>query len=174
MMNNVKREYKGKIVLGDKVMVSDPCYNVGTWCQGAVESVVPGTYHCYVEYCYDDLWGNRVAAIEVVNECFNVDLFDYVETDFDIGVDSGQAGIFDYEYYVKNHKDDNWYYRVCNITLARESSGAIYSNGLVSSSGYGDGSYWCYVAHDLDGNGSVIAIRVEFITDDDEDDYYED
>lgn len=172
-MNNVNIKHNGNIVLGNKVMVSDPCYRIGTWCQGVVENVVPGTYNCHVEHCYDDFWGDRVSAIEVVNENYNVNAGDYVETDFEVGVDSGQAGIFDYEYYAKHHKDDNWYGRVCNITLAKESSGTTDNNGLVSSSGYGDGSYWCYVAHDLNGNGNVIAIRVEFITEED-DEYDED
>ena len=172
-MNNIKREYKGDIVLGTEVMVSDPCYGLGTWCQGVVNNVVPGKYNCTVEYCYDNFWGTRVSAIDVINESYNANEIDYVETNFEVGVDSGQAGIFDYIYYVKHHEnesgarilDDDWYDKVCNITIAKESSGTIDGNGLVSSSGYGDGLYWCYVAYDIDDK--IIAIRIEFITEDD-------
>ena len=39
--------------------------------------------------------------------------------------------------------------------------------GFVSSSGYGDGCYDCWVA---ERDGKVVAIRVEYITEDDEED----
>lgn len=112
-----------KIKLGNKVMVSDPCYGLDTWCQGVLENVLPGTYNCKVEYSDEGVFGKRVAAIEVVNEnCDGIIVFE--PEDFEVGVDSGQAGIFDYEYYAKyhsdckerSHVDDDWYDRVCELT----------------------------------------------------------
>ena len=38
--------------------------------------------------------------------------------------------------------------------------------GFVSSSGYGDGGYCCWTAHN--DEGKIVAIRVEYITEDDE------
>ena len=35
---------KTTIKLGNKVMVSDPCYGLDTWCQGVLENVLPGNY----------------------------------------------------------------------------------------------------------------------------------
>ena len=35
---------KNKIQLGEEVMVSDPCYSIGTWCQIKLSNVLPGFY----------------------------------------------------------------------------------------------------------------------------------
>lgn len=216
-MDNVKLEYKGNIILGAEVMVSDPCYGLGTWCQGIVKNVLPGAYECYVEYCDDGLWGTRVSAIKIIHEGYRFDNLTYKTEDFEVGVDSGQAGIFDYKYYEKyhsdcnerSHVDDDWYDKVSKLTderiknpdfkefnwdipgesieetvqryqeydksenrwpyIDRLTGNTIDNSGLVSSSGYGDGGYNCLTADDQYGN--VIAIRVEFITEDDEEDY---
>ena len=123
-MNNITIENKGTITLGEKVMVSDPCYGLGTWCQGVLENVLPGVYDCNVEYSDEDMWEIRVSAIEVTHESCKGKFIQLECEDFEVGVDSGQAGIFDYEYYAKYHKDsterehvdDDWYDMVCNKT----------------------------------------------------------
>lgn len=166
------------ITLGNKVMVSDPCYEMNTWCQGVVDNVMPGIYNCSVVYSDEGDWGVRVAEIEVMHQ----DARRYIlsAADFVVGVDSGQAGIFDYEYYAKYHTehdvDDNWYDRVGNITLSDESAGIIDDNGLVSSSGFGDGTYGCYLAKDSDG--CVVGLKVVYLYEEEDeewdDDEYED
>lgn len=167
---------KTTIRLGNKVMVSDPCYGLGTWCQGVLKDVLPGNYNCKVEYSDEGMWGIRVAAIEVRHQDYD----NFIPMDmenFDVGVDSGQAGIFDYDYYAKYHDscdvrphvDDDWYDRVGDITLSRDSAGTIDGFGFVSSSGFGDGGYGCWTAREK--NGYIVAIRVEFITEDEEDEY---
>ncbi len=166
-----------KIRLGNKVMVSDPCYGLNTWCQGVVENVLPGIYDCEVEYSDEGAWGVRVAAIEVTHQ--DCGIYRFEMADFEVGVDSGQAGIFDYEYYAKYHTDcterphvdDDWYDRVCDITLAKESAGIIDEFGFVSSSGYGDGGYDCWIARNRDGY--IVAIRIEYITEEEEEDEWE-
>lgn len=163
------------INLGSKVMVSDPCYGLGTWCQGVLENVLPGTYQCDVEYSDEGDWGVRVAAIEVRHENYDRPV-EFEPEVFEVGVDSGQAGIFDYDYYaryhdscdVRPHVDDDWYDRVGDITLSRVSAGDIDNCGFVSSSGFGDGGYTCWTARE--DNGYIVAIRVEFITEYDEED----
>lgn len=110
------------IRLGEKVMVSDPCYGLNTWCQGVLENVLPGKYNCEVEYKDEGDWGIRVSAIEVTHEDYAYEMFE--SQDFEVGVDSGQAGIFDYDYYCQyhtdindsEHVDDDWYDRVCDKT----------------------------------------------------------
>ena len=167
-----------KIRLGNKVIVSDPCYGLNTWCQGVLENVLPGTYDCEVEYSDEGAWGVRVASIEVTHE--DCRAYGFESVNFTVGVDSGQAGIFDYEYYAKYHTDtnnglevdDGWYDRVCDITLSEDSAGTIDELGFVSSSGYGDGGYGCWVARNRDGY--IVAIRIEYITEEDEEDEYDD
>lgn len=166
---------KTTIKLGNKVMVSDPCYGLGTWCQGVLKNVLPGTYKCDVEYSDEGDWGVRVAAIEVRHENYDRPA-EFKPEAFDIGVDSGQAGIFDYDYYARYHDqhsvEDEWYDEVCDITLSKTQSGDIDNCGFVSSSGFGDGGYTCWTAREE--NGYIVAIRVEFITEYDDEDEYED
>ena len=113
---------KKTIRLGEKVMVSDPCYGLNTWCQGVLENILPGNYECKVEYKDEGDWGIRVSAIEVTHEDYAYETFE--SQDFEVGVDSGQAGIFDYDYYCQYHTNSNdrehvndaWYDRVCDKT----------------------------------------------------------
>lgn len=207
---------KGIIQLGNKVMVSDPCYGLNTWCQGVLENVLPGEYTCKVEFSYEGDWGIRVAGIWVIHKDY-VDFDEIIWTaeDFEVGVDSGTAGVFDYEYYKKYHKDTkeknhvdrNWYDHTGDLTFVTKNNpdyeefhwdynaedmygqykrfcewtrdanksrptiqyfdaNTIDGLGFVSSSGYGDGCYTCWTAHD--DEGKIIAIRVEFIGEEDE------
>ena len=209
---------KGIITLNDKVMVSDPCYGLNTWCQGVVENVLPGEYECKVGFSDEDIFGMRVADIEVVHKGYVSQFLDYRAEAFEVGVDSGTAGIFDYEYYKKyhtdrnetEHVDDDWYDRTGDLTFVtkrnphyeefpwddnaedmaaqykrfREWTNDVWKSwptiqcfdantmdglGFVSSSGYGDGGYTCWTAKN--DEGKVVAIRVEFIGEyDDEED----
>lgn len=221
-MNYTETINKGSIHLGEKVMVSDPCYGLNTWCQGVIENVLPGNYECYVEYTDKGDWGTRVSAIQVTHADYNAILPHDVREPFEVGVDSGRAGIFDYDYYAKHHMDqsvrphvnEDWYDRVCDLTYVHKENpnygpfnfdgnkedddywlkrwktfnawlgskksmkcipcldgNAIDELGLVSSSGYGDGGYDCWTHKNEDGK--VVSIRVEFITEHDEEDEYE-
>lgn len=216
-MNYIKTVDKGTIRLGEKVMVSDPCYGLNTWCQGVIENVLPGNYECYVEFSDEGEWGTRVFAIQVTHVNYDAALLNEAHEAFEVGVDSGQAGIFDYDYYAKYHMDqgvrphvnEDWYHRVCDLTYYHEKNpnyepfdwhkyedddrlydifteyrdsdksrqyfGKLDGNtvddlGLVSSSGWGDGGYDCWTHRNEDGK--VVSIRVEFITeyDDEEED----
>ena len=107
------------------------------------------------------------------------------QVDMDGGVDSGQFGFFDKDFYRNDEaaKDlkkyefspdydreegDSWYRACCDLTLAKESWGVL-PNGVVSSSGFGDGSY--PVFGEKDENGEWIAFEVIFIGDEEDEDY---
>lgn len=119
-MNNYTSEKRGTITLGDKVMVSDPCYGLNTWCQGVLENVLPGEYECKVGFADDSI----VADIDVTHKDYVDRMLSYEAEEFEVGVDSGQAGIFDYDYYKKYHTDSSerdhvnryWYNKVCGKT----------------------------------------------------------
>lgn len=114
---------KGTMWLDDKVMVSDPCYDIGTWCQGVIENVLPGEYDCLVKYVDEGRFGIRVAAIQAVHHDYIDSNLKETMENFEVGVDSGQAGIFDYKHYVRHHpsekSDDAWYARCCDATFSR-------------------------------------------------------
>ena len=156
----------GTITLGDRVRMTDPCYGMDVWCSGTVDNVLPGEYVPVGVISNEGSWGERVAQIRVNH-------VDYPMTeptefvDFEVGVDSGQAGIFDEPYYIDHHRDNDyddpssWYRKVCNITLSSPGIGTIDGKGLVSSSGYGDGGYDAYVARNDDGK--IVAIEIDYL-----------
>lgn len=163
------------INLSEEVMVSDPCYSVPTWCQHKLTGVLPGEYFTGVLKSDEGDWGTRIGALVAVH-------MDYVEQDLnwrtvksaDIGVDSGQCGIFSMETYRNDatftespnfkfpgndQEGDVWYGHMCDRTLDKEQWGT-YANGVVSSSGYGDGSYRLVVAKH---NNKIIGIGIDFL-----------
>lgn len=164
------------------VFVTDPCYSPGTWCQAKLDKVHNGKWSAWtIEK------DGRVA--ELIVSCMIVDdPDDIIETlmdpvrlkPYDIGVDSGQCGIFDAEHYQCDEdiitdpefdaqlshgdgKGDRWYNACCDIT---QSGGAdTIPFGIVSESGYGDGSYDLFVEKHA---GEIIAIKIVFIGPEDE------
>jgi len=95
-----------------------------------------------------------------------------------VGVDSGQAGIFDLPYYRKdkvfenqesnflkeyrihnNEEGEVWYGHMCDRTLGDEGWG-VYDRGVVSCSGFGDGSYELSVAKH---KGKVVGIAINYL-----------
>ena len=162
------------ITLSNEVMVSDPCYVVPTWCQHKMTNVLPGEYQCTVEKFEDLYWGNRCSYIIAVHKDYNTeDKLNWRKvTTADIGVDSGQAGFFSMETYrndevfmeksncgFNNDSDgDHWYNHMCDRTLTDISWGT-YPNGIVSSSGIGDGSYELRVAKH---KGKIVGMVLDF------------
>lgn len=162
----------GTIELKNDVMVSDPCYELGTWCQGIVGGIKAGKFNAYAIVTDEGDWGERIAELVVIREDADIEGINE-ELDFEVGVDSGQAGIFNFDYYKEKQPDDDWdnpeswYRRVCDITCSDEDCGTIDNEGVVSSSGYGDGGYVCYAAYE---NEEIVALRIVFIEDYDEED----
>lgn len=159
-----------QIKLGKKVRVSDPCYGTKVWCAGTIDNVKEGLYNVDVELV-DDLWGSRhsrVKSLTVVHSDYKGPLFFNKIASFEVGVDSGQAGIYDEEYYNQYHSIDNcnddWYEDICELTYP---VGTKDGKCVVSSSGYGDGCYICYMI--VDNDNQVVAISIVFIEDEEDD-----
>lgn len=76
-----------------------------------------------------------------------------------IGVDSGQAGFFDYDTFNdlnRNVLNEEFYNHVCEIS----NGGSELEFGAVSNSGYGDGIYPLYVK---EKSGIIVAAKIVFI-----------
>jgi hypothetical protein len=169
------------INLGKKVVVSDPCYTIPTWCQAVIENVKPGVYHTTVRKHDAGDWGNRCSMVFAIHEEYvNFDHLlhgKWEEHPASIGVDSGQCGIFSFESYrndeVKfdfepynfgtdflsnDEGGDLWYRHMCKHTLSDQSWG-VYDSGIVSSSGFGDGSYQLYV---VKKRNKIVAFAIDF------------
>lgn len=116
-----EKESIGTIELGDKVRISDPCYDVDTWCAGTLENVLPGKYNCFSQRVDEEDWGIRIASIEIRHRDYD-DVEPTEIQNIDVGVDSGQCGIYDLDYFVEAKEkdeegDDEWYCEVCDSTF---------------------------------------------------------
>ena len=164
-------------VVSGKMAVSDPCYDTDVWCRGELENVLNGTWYASAVELYTGSWGRRIARLIAVHENYADEKMTKGQcTGFEVGVDSGQAGLFDASHYrddsvipdVKLNPDDEpaaiWYKHCCEITLSPLSAGVL-PYGVVSSSGYGDGSYDCFVCRNE--YGQIIRAEIEFISEDD-------
>lgn len=159
-------------VKSGKLVVSDPCYSKDTWCQIILENVRNGKWNAVAEVNNQGTFGNRVARLRANTP---VDVVHIEKYSGEVGVDSGQAGICDYDAFGwgEGELDDNesFYGAVCNITL--NNSHGIYNNaGVFSQSGFGDGGYPCYVGYDKDGK--VCFVEIVFIGDENEQDEHDD
>lgn len=155
------------------LVVSDPCYELGTWCQGILENVKNGIWKGYIAGIKDNEWGARVSKLFASHIEHTIPGNFFPErTDIDVGVDSGQAGIFDKKHYhgkEDDYGDGGWYDLCCNITLSKEGAGIV-EGGIVSSSGFGDGEYVCDIARNKDGQ--IIGVQITFIDEEDMEENY--
>ena len=158
----------GNIKLSRKVVISDPCYDRSVWCMATDVDVKPDSYATYIFKKDEKEWGIRVAAIMAIHADYSGSLQnDWEPCDYSIGVDSGQCGIFDDAVYPANEStsgeygdEDSFYGECCKLTLSDEQGGILKSrNGIVSSSGYGDGSYGLLCQYH---EGERIALMVDF------------
>lgn len=157
---------EGKTIkLGDKVRVTDPCYDMDVWCTGTLTDVLPGNYKTSIVVDVDN---QDVCELEVWHEKKDSDKVLFEETYDDIGVDAGMAGVIDYATYEKiwsEGKHEEFYKNVSRQILNgvenRKQVIATVENGAFSSSGYGDGSYRCFVAKNAEGK--IVYIRIKFL-----------
>lgn len=168
-------------VVSGQVMVSDPCYELNTWCQTKLDNVAIGTWTSFITKYDDGEWGIRVSNLVAY-------LGDTEPTEEEwklvegahIGVDSGQAGIFDATVYRNNdsapdtsflshsrqeEEGEKWYSHMCDLTLGTGDQAGVTTGGVVSSSGYGDGGYSLY---SIIKDDKIVALKIVFIGDEDE------
>jgi len=175
------------IRLSQNVRVSDPCYTDDVWCKTKLTDVLPGNYNVFIEKGDEHGWGTRVKSVRVIHEDFS-DSGDWEEHS-EIGVDSGQAGIFCETSYrndtiaesietprgrfdlpFRDSEGDLWYEKMCNLTLSDDQCG-IYETGVVTSSGIGDGGYPLDIIRER--NGYIVGMRITYLFDEDEEEEYE-
>lgn len=169
------------ITLESNVMVSDPCYSDPTWCQIKLNSVLPGKYKTTCRITNNTGgWGERCSVLLAVHEDYVTQNLSWRNHPGDVGVDSGQAGIFCMTGYrndevaegittppldnpfvlpYNDSEGDKWYEKICHFTLVKPQWG-VYDTGVVSSSGIGDGGYRCLVAKK---NDKIVGIAIDYL-----------
>lgn len=161
----LRAETRGSIALVNCARISDPTYDPNTSHAGTLE-VKTGEYNCYVTINDFGEYGERIMGITVIhNEYDNPDFKEsWIASKVTAGVDSAQCGIFDSEYFERHQEDDEWQMIVYNKTHTENGfdAGIVDGQCLVSSSGFGDGAYNCFVKYNEDG--AIVAINVQFIS----------
>ena len=174
----------GTFVTSTKLLrISDPCYDKKVWCAGTLKNCEVGKWNSFLIYSDEGSWGNRVAEnVAFFGDFVSTELAEkflaegnWKNSNISVGVDSGQCGIFDDSKYPDDETgeygdDDSFYGKCCNLTLGNTQGGVI-DFGAVSSTGYGDGSYDCLT---LEKNGKIFAIRLIFLSDEEQDEYDDD
>lgn len=157
--------YFGTIeVTNDKIRVSDPGYKPDTWCNTVITDALSGKYDCY--YIEED---NCIAELRIYHESVALDTVFNENYSSSIGVDSGLCGFYDEDYFQQiniNAKTKNdWYDKIYKI----ENFDVLDKKCCITSSGYGDGVYDCYV-HRNDSN-KIDAAGIVFMYEDIGDNY---
>jgi len=162
-------------VTGGKLVVTDPCYDVGGRGQGVLKNVRNGEWNAFVEtedFGRELLGGTRVTKLraELATDQAGGP---WVIENISIGVDSGQAGIFSMNKYPAGERaeDGKWnkdkFYDLCCEATIKGKAGIIDGIGIVSQSGWGDGVYACRTRRDSDKK--IIAVEIVFIDEDEAD-----
>lgn len=156
------------------LVVSDPCYEYELGISGIVEETAVGTWIGFIDQIDTGNLGKRCALVCAYHESIKIeDVTNWEVCNFIVGVDSGQAGIFERQIYRVDESvieettfipEDRWYSSCCDQTLSELRAGVI-NGGVVSSSGFGDGCYEAFFAKNAEGK--VIAVQIVFITEED-------
>jgi hypothetical protein len=161
------------------LVVSDPCYGEGVWCQGRLDGVKAGRWRAAVDREPVDGWGKRNAALFAWHEASDVTPLAvgarWADAEFEVGVDSGQAGFWDlpaYGWGRGEYGDTSTFYgKACAATdVANDNTcgAGVMDGGVVSCSGFGDGGYTCsFIRNEQD---EIVAAKIVFIGDDEDDD----
>lgn len=138
-------------VTSGSVACSDPCYEY----PDVMTSAKNGKWMVKIDKQDCGNWGCRVSRMLVHHEDFSPIGKRYTIKNSVIGVDSGQAGVFDASVYGR----DGFYDSCCSATLGKQGFGHV-RKGFVTSSGYGDGGYDCVIYKEGE---KAVAIEVTFI-----------
>lgn len=178
----IVKKIKGKLTFtSTELDVTDPCYTEDTWCRITVP-IEPGTYNYEVRLSYQGDWGIRVKAIRIFKEgSKGLRLSKYYTGNKEdnptgeVGVDSGMAGFFEKKPdYDRDGEVDEWHI-LCNyekkhnlyadednypLVVEGHKDTPVRCEGIYSTSGYGDGTY--YVKTLVDEDKKVCGYELKF------------
>lgn len=145
----------------DKIVVADPSYDYGDSGTVLLKKVLSGKYLANVTTTDNLITSLKICHSDYKNSDLNFERYRF------IAVDSGQAGFFDKDYFVKNQGGtfgdlNSFYGLACSITMSPKQVGVIRKKGVVASSGFGDGCYNLFVARN--SANKIVSAFIEFIS----------
>lgn len=157
------RTIKGEIEFqGNKLDVTDPCYDSDVWCREQV-FITPGKYIYTVKIKQERNY-EVVSQLRIRRKNAKGGIRSFRDVG-SIGVDAGLAGFFENK---PDYKDGAWK-KVIDLVLKAEQpvvlktskEDAFGCNGVVVSSGYGDGLY--YIREIIGENETRLGYSIDFI-----------
>ena len=152
----------GSFKVGEnKIVVADPSYDYGDRETVLLKKVLSGKYFANVTTADNLITSLKICHSDYKNSDLKFERYGF------IAVDSGQAGFFDKNYFVKNQGGEfgdlnSLYGLACSITMSPKQAGVIHKKGVVASSGFGDGSYLLFVAKN--SANKIVSAYIEFIS----------
>lgn len=172
-MNAGKPQIVGNFTVeSGKLIVTDPCYPMEEEAELQVHlsNVKKGQWTGTISYTDDDVIENLVVFYgkKKTNGKWH-------DCDKLIGVDSAQAGIFDYAFFGRDEaipyevenvyditmdEDGLKYYVACSDVVASDEQGGIVPGGAIAMSGYGDGMYDVKVKYNI--SKEIVGVMIDF------------
>lgn len=164
---------KETVTLGEKVIVSDPCYSVNAWCNITLNDVLPGEYAIEFYKATTCLFIGH--AFCLTHSKYKAEVFPKQKHLGTLGIDSGQVGIFPFDDFRNDNSipenwknwplgDDiekDWYHAVMAFSgFNNKKPYTKMGNCFNSESGYGDGS--AELRFDRNSKGQIYRIAVVF------------
>ena len=160
-------------ITSGQLVVSDPCYELdtATIIMGVLDNALNGTWVGQVEKTEVRDWGEACSKLTACHSSVaeQEEYLEWVKCSFIVGVDSGQAGIFDINKYripdsnaqeTSADTDSDWYLSCCDITESGHEAGVL-DGGVVSHTGMGDGTYGAYIA--TNQQNQIVGVKIVFI-----------
>lgn len=151
----------GTFQISGPLMLSDPCYEKDTWCAIYQLPAKQGIWQSLIHLDYTPGWGKRVKTLFAFHTAhpINVETVAWTLLEGEVGVDSGQAGIFDENLFPDMPQKTDFYDQCCDLTINKHAG--VLPFGVVAQSGLGDGGYEAFVVYE---KKKIIAVKIEFIT----------
>ena len=155
--------------LGGKLVISDPTYKLGTWCN-VIVPVKGGEWKAYAERKDCGEWGNRVASLVAVHSDYEIGKLkeEYFEPVANVGIDSGTMSIVDIEEWKNSISMSEVMWEKIN---GANGASIVPPYGVTCASGYGDGVYMVEGAGEFNDRmlqNQFHALRIIFIEDEEE------
>lgn len=169
--------------ISDSIIISDPSYEydvaeheVGTTLMSlnnVISNTRKGLWNAYITR--NLLSPDRNISLVAIHESIpTYPLLEYNWREIDsIGVDTGQAGIYDLLFYRDDHSvkgdpyasyidiedEDDYWYAVNSYISGKGLRAGVIPHGAISSSGYGDGIYPVSIMYD---HQQVVGVWIDF------------
>ncbi|WP_224372658.1 hypothetical protein [Hyalangium versicolor] len=155
--------------------VSDPGYEKSSDFGVKVFAAKSGKWRAAIRRSYEKELGVRVAELMVLHDSVKPERILWTDSGLKVSVDSGTAGVFDDGRYRDDglvtpqpqeksaEPGESWYEKFVMGLYVKHVDAQTIPFGVVSSAGFGDGGYRCFVSYGLDKK--VEAIRIVFIGD---------